>query len=233
LLIANNFLHHVTHKEETLQSWSRIAEKALFNENTPTWASGWPKPYLLKRFGQPDKAAEAATFIEQLSLQSLETLESLKSEISKHYEILVTSSYMSERTFFYCGLYSLIMGCYGPPTPAHLKPLFLSRRLGWLVRPLTTSVARLLIRYDEYQDRSTDSFVSYVCKSKNFVASNAQTFLVCPNCQSGLTEDIQCARCGKKFSHTDGMLFLLPKELDDLQREYDATVTAEIPKEHL
>src|SRR5256714_6773186 len=36
VLIANNFLHHVTHKEETLARWSRIAAKAVFNENSPT-----------------------------------------------------------------------------------------------------------------------------------------------------------------------------------------------------
>src|SRR5690349_21175349 len=73
VLIANNFLHHVTHKDETLARWSRLAAKAAFNENSPTWASGWPVPYLLKKIGRRERAQRAADGIEKLSLQSLES----------------------------------------------------------------------------------------------------------------------------------------------------------------
>ena len=232
VLIANNFLHHVTHKEETLARWSRIAAKAVFNENSPTWASGWPVPYLLRKLGRKERAEHAAAGIEKNSLQSLESKDRLDAHVSASYEILECVSYMSERTFFYCGLFSWIMGCYGPPTPANLKKLFLTK-LRWLALPLSADIAKLLIRFDQHQDRSKDSFISYVCKSRNYVPAKAGNYLLCPNCQGELTETSQCTACRKEYSNTDGMLFLLPEELADLQQGYNYEVSLQIPREHL
>jgi hypothetical protein len=232
VLIANNFLHHVTRKEETLARWSKIAAKVVFNENSPTWASGWPVPYLLKRFGRKEWAQQVASDIEKQSLQSLEPKNRLDTYVSNNYEIVECVSYMSERTFFYCGLFSWIMGCYGPPTPADLKGLFLTK-LRWLALPLSTDVARLLIRYDQHLDRSNDSFISYMCKSRNYVRVCDDNFFLCPKCQTGLTESNLCANCGKAYSSTDGMLFLLPEELADLQQGYNHEVSSQTPREHL
>lgn len=232
VLIANNFLHHVTRKEKTLARWSRIAAKAVFNENSPTWASGWPVPYLLRKIGSKERAEHAASIIEKQSLQSLEPKDRLDSHVSTNYEIIECVSYMSERTFFYCGLFSWIMGCYGPPTPSDLKRLFLTR-LRWLALPLTANMARLLIRYDQHQDRSRDSFISYVCKSRNYVPARRDAYLLCPKCQVELTEANLCTACGKEYSSTDGMLFLLPEELADLQQGYNYEVSSQTPGEHL
>ena len=232
VLIANNFLHHVTRKEETLARWSRIAAKAVFNENSPTWASGWPVPYLLKKTGRKEQAQREADNIEKLSLQSLESKKQLDAYVSSNYEILESVSYMSERTFFYCGLFSWMMRIYGPPTPPNLKQLFLTK-LRWLAIPLTASVAKLLIRYDQHQDRTTDSFISYVCKSRNYVPAEPGNYLVCPDCRRELNEANRCLDCGKEYSSTDGMLFLLREELADLQQGYSHELSLQIPKEHL
>lgn len=232
VLIANNFLHHVTHKEETLARWSRLAAKAVFNENSPTWASGWPVPYLLKRFGRKEQAQRAADEIEKLSLQSLESKQALDAYVSRSYDILESVSYLSERTYFYCGLFSWMMRCYGPPTPPNLKQLFLTK-LRWLALPLTADVAKLLIRYDQHQDRSTDSFISYVCKSRNYVPAGEGNYLLCPDCRRELNSANRCIDCGKHYSSTDGMLFLLREELADLQQGYSHELSLQIPKEHL
>ena len=139
---------------------------------------------------------------------------------------------MSERTFFFCGLFSFIMRCYGPPTPANLKRLFLTK-LRWLALPLSADVAKLLIRYDQHQDRSTDSFISYMCKSQNYAPARNGNYLACPNCQEELSQANQCTTCGKEYSYTDGMLFLLPEKLADLQQGYSHEVSSRIPREHL
>jgi hypothetical protein len=233
ILLANNFLHHVTQKEQTLARWSWLAEKAVFNENSPTWASGWPVPYMLKKLGRPEEAARKAEDIERHSLQSLEPRTQLDAHVAGSYEVIRSDSYMSERTFFFCGVFSFLMGCYGPPTPAILKSLLLSKPLRWLTLPLSADIARLLIRYDQQQDRATDSFISYVCRSRNFVPAPAGNHLICANCNSELTQKNQCTGCGHTYSYTDGMLFLLPEKLSDLQREYNLEVSAQTPKEHL
>lgn len=233
ILLANNFLHHVTQKEQTLSRWSRIAAKAVFNENSPTWASGWPVPYMLKKRGRLDESARAATEIERESLQSLEPKANLDAHVARNYEVLQSVSYMSERTFFLCGLYSYLMGCYGPPTPPTLKGPFLAKPLRWLVLPLTVDIAKLLIRYDQHQDRSTDSFISYVCRSRQFTPATGHNFLVCPDCNSELAETNKCTGCGKEYSYTDGMLFLLPKQFADLQPDYNYDVSSRTLKEHL
>ena len=233
ILLANNFLHHVTHKEETLASWSRIAEKAVFNENSPTWASGWPVPYTLKKRGRLEDSLRAAAEIERESLQHLEPRTNLEAHVAASYEVIQSFSYLSERTFFLCGLYSYLMGCYGPPTPPTLKGPFLARPLRWLVLPLSVDIARLLIQYDQHQDRLTDSFISYVCRSRNYSPAVGHAFLVCPDCHSDLTETNECTGCGNEYSCTDGMLFLLPKRLQDLQSDYNYEVSLLTAKEHL
>jgi ubiquinone/menaquinone biosynthesis C-methylase UbiE len=232
VLIANNFLHHVTQKEETLARWSGIAAKAVFNENSPTWASGWPRPYVLRKLGFYNKSERAADEIEKMSLQSLEAKQRLDEYVSKSYKVDECVSYMSERTFFYCGLFSWMMRCYGPPTPAKMKQLFLTK-LRWLALPLSADLAKLLIRYDQHQDRSTDSFISYLCTSKNYVAAETGNYLVCADCQQQLSEANGCEPCGKEYSYTDGMLFLLPESLKDLQQGYNYELSQQTPKEHL
>lgn len=233
VVIANNFLHHVTKKEQTLANWSRVGRRLIFNESTPYWASGWATPFLLKRVGFEAASRRAADGIEQLMLQDLEPKETLDKLVRKDYEILQSASYLSERTFFLCAVYSFIMRCYGPPTPAYLKSFFLSRYMRWLTVPLTTGIARLLIRYDQFQDRSRDAYVSYVCDSRHPSQPRTPNFLACPRCDGELTETDLCTGCGKQYSRIDQMLFLLPEEMEHLERDYDSEKALLTPREHL
>jgi SAM-dependent methyltransferase len=233
VIIANNFLHHVTRKEQTLANWSRVARRLIFNESTPYWASGWATPFLLKRVGFKGRGQRAADGIKALMLQDLQPRRTLETLIRKDYEVLKSASYLSERTFFLCAAYSFIMRCYGPPTPAYLKDFFLSKYMRWLTVPLTTGTARLLIRYDQFQDRSRDAYVSYVCESRHPSEPFPENFLACPRCGGELTETDRCTQCRKQYSRIDQMLFLLPEEMEHLQREYDSEKALLTPTEHL
>ena len=233
VLVANNFLHHVTHKEATLAVWSRIARKAFFNENTPYWASCWTVPYVLRKLGRKESAARVAAQIERDLLQSLESKETLDAIINRHYRIVRSVSYLSARTFFYCSIFSYLIGSYGAPTPGWMKDLSRSKYLGWLIVPLTIDLAKLFIRYDRHQDRKADAFVSYSCESRNYVPDTLENPLACPDCSAALTPANECTACARAYTHKDGMLFLLSKELKDLQHEYSYEVSAQTPEEHL
>lgn len=233
VVISNNFLHHVTMKEQTLANWSRVAPRLIFNESTPYWASGWATPFMLKKLGFKDAGQRAADGIERLMLQDLEPKETVDALVKKDYEVLQSASYLSERTFFLCAIYSFIMRCYGPPTPAYLKGFFLGKYMRWLTVPLTTGIARLLIRYDQFQDRSRDAYVSYVCNSRHASEARKTNFLACPRCGGELTETDLCTGCRKQYSRIDQMLFLLPEEMEHVEREYDSERALLTPREHL
>jgi SAM-dependent methyltransferase/uncharacterized protein YbaR (Trm112 family) len=232
VILANNFLHHVSSKEQVLANWSRIAEKVIFNENTPYWASGWASPYLLRKIGLKDIASAVAARIERDHWQSLKPKAVLEATILKNYEIIKSISYMSEDTFFCCGLFSFLMRCSGPPTPPFLKKLFLGP-LRWLAIPVTRNLAKLLIHFDKHQDRSRDTFISYTCKSRCYIPYRTDSYLVCPQCGGELSLSNQCKECGKQFSYREGMLFLLTNELEHIQSDYNPGLGASVSSEHL
>jgi ubiquinone/menaquinone biosynthesis C-methylase UbiE/uncharacterized protein YbaR (Trm112 family) len=238
VLVANNFLHHVTHKERTLATWSRIAEKAVFNENTPYFASCWTVPYVLRKLGRKESAVRATAKIESHLSQCLKPKETLDTIINKDYEIVHCVSFMSARTFFYCSLFSHAFGIFGAPvfgapTPPWIKELSQSRYLRGLIIGLTSDIAKLLVRFDQDQDRARDTFISYSCKSRNYVRETLESPLACPDCGAALTLSNQCTACDRAYTSKDGMLFLLAQELRDLQHEYSYEVSAQTPKEHL
>ncbi len=233
VVLANNFLHHVTSKETTLSNWSRVAKKLIFNENTPYWASGWVKPFILRTLGFKRAAQQAADKVESAMIQHLEPKDVLTDLVKKHFEIVEVSSYMSERTFFLCAVYSFIMRCYGPPTPAHLKSFFMSASMRWLTVPLATGIASMLIEFDQFQDRSRDSFVSYVCESRYSPKSSSGNYLVCTRCGNELDKNDACEGCGKQYFWVDQMLFLLPEDMEYVEKEYKPEAALSIPKEHL
>lgn len=233
VILANNFLHHVTQKEQTLANWSRVAGKVLFNENTPYWASSWPAPYLLRRLGFNKAAARTANQIERTAIQCLKRKEVLDAAVLKEYEIVESTSYMSERTFFLCAIFSFIMRCMGPPTPPHLKHWFLNTPLRRIALPLTDCLAKLLIRFDQFQDRASDAFVSYLCQSRHSSLGRHDLYLLCPQCDRELSLSDQCKECGQTYSSMDGMLFLLQEKLDHIRRDYDPETAVSLPNEHL
>jgi hypothetical protein len=232
LIVANNFLHHVTEKSKPLAAWSAIAENAVFNENTVYWASSWVRPYLLAALGLKNKAARATQEIERAHWQSLLSIDRLNAIVKNHYDIQRAVSYLSARTFFLCAIFSFLMRCTGPPTPPRLKRLFLGS-LRPLVLPLTKTVARLLLRFDEFQDRSRDAYVSYVGRSRAFSRSGQSGHLVCPACRGSLDTRDACVKCGAEYVRGDGLLFLLPPDMDHIRTGYQTTLAATLEKELL
>jgi len=233
LLLSNNFLHHVTSKEDTVRNWANVAPVVLFNENTPFWASAWTIPYVLRKLGFAQGSARAARKIESESLQHLECIDTLCRQIAPHCEIDDRSSFLSERTFFYCSLFSFFMKCYGPPTPAVVKALLLGV-LRPIAVPLTRQCARTLILYDATQERSADTFVTFLCHSKYVRGrSSGDGNLLCPGCRVSLQNDNRCPKCDKTYPTRDGMLFLLPEEFAHVIDDYLSERSASIPDEHL
>ena len=233
LLVANNFLHHITNKERSIAVWSHIAEKAFFNENTPYFASAWTRPYVLEMLGRKQAAAEVSSQIERHLNQSLRSKERLDAIINKEYEIQRCVSFFSARTFFYCSIFSYILGCYGAPTPLWIKQLSRWRYARRFIIWLTSDLVKLLIRFDQDQDRARDTFISYSCKSRNYVRDTRENPFVCPDCRAVLTPSSQCTACVREYTSDDGMLFLLSKEMKDLQDQYSYALSARTPEEHL
>ncbi len=232
VLLANNFLHHVTDKEGALKNWAKISKKIIFNENTPYWASGWVAPYITKKLGLKKFSTGIAKQIEAEHRQCLRTQETIEEILAKDYEVCKKATYMSEQTFFYCAIFSFLLGCTGPPTPSYLKDWFLSKPLRRLILPLTAKLAELLVYVDQYQDRDKDTYISYICESRSAVTVSRTSFLICPECKEKLEND-ECKRCAKKYSTIDGMLFLLPDKLEFIQQGYNPFIADATLDEHL
>jgi ubiquinone/menaquinone biosynthesis C-methylase UbiE len=230
VVLSLNFLHHVTDKGPTIARWARVGRLLIFNENTPFWASGWPAPYLLKRIGLGGAARRYADRIEARSLQHLVDRETLELEIAEVAPISEQASFLSERCFFLCGLFSALMLCYGPPTPPLLKSLFLGP-LRLIALPLTAALAKLLLTFDGRQDRTSDTFLFFTCRGEPVTATVGSAF-VCPRCGSELAAT-RCLGCGTVFPESDGMLFLLPAQFSYVFDDYTRHEGASIPAEHL
>jgi hypothetical protein len=230
LLIANNFLHHVSAKHETLRSWTLIGKVVMFNENTTVWSSSWPKPFLLHAIGLHAASAAAAAAIEEAQFQDLESAETLDEMIAELGTVLGRESYFARRSFFLAGLFSALMRCTGPPTPNRLKRL-LTGPLGWLAIPLTRRSAQNLIMYDALQERSNDAYISYTVESADWRASGPETYL-CPDCRTEL-DGTRCPACGATFGEADGMYFLLPMSMRHIETEYDPAFARTLTSERL
>lgn len=231
LIVSNNFLHHIEDKDSTLNKWAHIAPYAIFNENTPYWASSWAKPYLLKLMGLSRMAEKSAEKIETLSAQSLCNHDKLNSLVTKYYKIEQEVSYFSEKTFFLSAVCSTWLFSYGPPTP-FVQKFILNTVLWPLTYLLTYLGAKALIEYDAILPREKDVFIHWLVKSK--LANDheiKEIVLVCPDCRFPLREN-WCGKCQQTFYRKDGMLFLLPRELEhDIQ--YVRENSENLGKEHL
>jgi hypothetical protein len=229
ILVANNFLHHVTAKEATLVAWAPVAGTVLFNESTPFWASAWVFPRLLARLGLRGRAQAAAERIELMHLQSLQQLHELDRAVSVSWDMRDRQTYLNARTFFRCAIFSALMRCTGPPTPSLVKRLLLGP-LRWPAIPLTRAIAHRLVALDATEDRATDVYVSYVADSRSEAQDGG---FRCPRCAGDLDTSDRCRGCGHQYETIDEMLFLLPPELDHIRRDYSRSLAATVPAESL
>ncbi len=231
-ILSLNLLHHVTNKEQVLLNWSKIAPYALFNENTNYWATGWFNPYMLRLLRLNCTAVFKANKIETYNLQALRSKKQLEMIISNYYEIIEQDTFLNETVFFLCSICSFLLGCYGPPTP-RVQKLILNKMLWPVTKVITYHMAKALIEYDAVSNRSKDTFIFWIGKSKfieNAYLVNGLN-LTCPDC-SELLQDSQCEKCSRSFKEKDGMLFLLPKELEK-EIHYSLSRGMILGREHL
>lgn len=184
VLVANNFLHHVTRKEEALAAWAPLARVGLFNESTQYWSSAWVRPYLLGRLGLRRRMEAAVAKLELEHLQSLRSLPELDAAVDRDWEVTERATFMSERTFARCAVFSALLRCTGPPTPAMSKRLLLGP-LRWVALPLTRALARRLIVQDAFEPRERDAYVSYLARSRRWQDAGGGDALACPRCGGG------------------------------------------------
>ena len=235
LLVSNNFLHHVTDKNQTLENMAKIARQAIFNENTTYWASAWPRPFLLRKLGLHRMAERATARIADQALQSLKSRAEVDELIGRHYRVISSAAYFHEVTYFFCGVFSRLMGCYGPPMPADLKRFVLNTPLvNMLSLWLTTALARALVIFDASRDPAGAVFISYTCESV-YTGGSSQGELVCPGCRVLLQSPPQCPQCNRDFDTVAGMCFVLPTELEFIRQQYvpgDVAVHTGSSQEH-
>jgi hypothetical protein len=162
--------------------------------------------YLLRMIGLRSLAAGNVVRFKEYGIQHLESERDLEQRVRKYCEIEDQSSFISERTFFYCSLFSFFMRCYGPPTPPRLKRLFLGPLRSLAVR-MTIKLASLLIRFDAYQDRESDVAVFFSCRSKVFSRTTNGRDLICPRCRACSTPSIDARNVGRSFSSRRGCCF--------------------------
>jgi len=232
-LVTNNFLHHVTDKEGVLDHIARIADRAIFNENSTYWASAWPKPFLLGRLGLKQREAETIKDLKTRFLQDLRPRSEVDRIVSERFEVHAETAYLCEKTFFLCGIFSRLMGVYGPPAPGYIKHMLQMPVLGPLIRWSTRALGLALIRFDNSQDKSTAAFISYSCRSKTFRPAKLESDFVCAECGSDLPADLKCIACGTEFPTVGGMKFLLPKHLQFIHSKYMADTGHFYEKESL
>jgi hypothetical protein len=170
--------------------------------------------------------------IERRSLQSLLTMEQITQVVEAACPITERQSFLSERIFFYCGLFSFALRCFGPPTPGLFKRIALGP-LRAVVIPSTRWIARGLIEFDAFQDRRGDSFLEFICDNPAPGVFEGQCDVVCPTCRFGLNQDLHCASCGEQYSTRNGMIFVLPREFAHVFHDFTEAMANAIPAEHL
>jgi hypothetical protein len=234
VLLANNFLHHVSDKAGVLARWAAIAPTVVFNESTPLWSESWPVPRLLRFLRLRKSARFAADLLNRLGSQDLLSEPELTRVVSTHIDIREARTYFDENTYLFATLpcaVALNMGA----VPEELKQIALRRPFRRMTTRLTVALARLLIQYDEGRDRQRDVFVSYAGASRHCsMVSFPPQFLCCPSCGEGHLNDAnKCGTCGRQYNTTDGMLFVLEPDLAHIEHSYDPVQAAAFAREHL
>jgi hypothetical protein len=234
VLLANNFLHHVSDKSTTLARWSELVCHVVFNESTPFWALSWPIPFLLRKVGLRKWGHQMAETFRKMAAQDLQPEPVVTGIVEEHLRIVRKESYFSERTYFLANLFCL--AGLDVVIPEEVKRVLLGKCLRSVMVRLTTALTKLLLRFDQFQDRSRDVLISYAGESKSGIPANPppEGSLGCPACKDGALDAAhKCLSCGTHYKVIDGMLFLLPPRLKHIAETYDPAAAAAFPGEHL
>ncbi len=232
LLVANDF-HHVTGKKATVKAWTELADVVMYDENTPEWASGWRRPFMLARLGARKTSARVASAIERAHLQHLETREQLETTVPDDCELSSTTSDCLETQSDILPSGSALQRApfYGTTDTSRRE----THHLGPLARialPLSSRLVKALIRYDSVQDRDRDAYISFTLV-RRAPRATAQPRFVCPDCAARLQSARGVSHCGRAFAEIDGMLFMLPEEFRQIETEYSEELARTVPAEHL
>ncbi len=225
-ILSMNFIHHVSQKSEVLKKWSLIAETTVFNENTSYWASASSWAGILGRIGLKRFSASAAKRKELANYQFLLDESEIDQIVERDYEVVKKISFIHADTMFLSNLSAaLMLGVYGPPTPALIR---------WLSRPflpLVRATAKELFLWDQSRDRSHDVFILYVGRSRNFVRSAPEPvfFAYDEDSNSFTVDQLQSSRQPMK----DGLVFLLSKDRSQIFEAYDVATRAAVSSQHL
>lgn len=234
VVLANNFLHHVSDKGGALTRWAQIAPRMLFNESTPLWSQSWPVPRFLRAIGLRRIAAFSAALLDRLGSQDLLTEPVLTELVQKHVNITDKQTYFAENTYLFATLPCLVALNMGA-IPEELKQIAQKKPFRSLTARMTSTLIKLLIEYDERQARDRDVFISYAVRSRSCSANTLPVqFLMCASCGRGrLDDEGGCPECGHKYRTIDGMLFLLEPGLKHIEDSYDPADAAAFASEHL
>ena len=231
LLIANNFLQHVTDKRRVLENWSRAARFVAFNDCTPDWSRALPPSWMLGRIGMKALSKRVAAVVDALGAQSLVSRAALEAIIVENFEIVRSATFFSERTYCLANFHSLLCLHVGP-VPEEIKQCLLHPWLRHLSTGMTRSLSDLLIQFDSRESRQRDVDLCYIGKSLAVSAVCNEGWLRCA-CGNAVDKKGHCNGCGRHYATVDGMLFVVPEDLTHLEVNYDPRKAAEFPREHL
>ena len=187
---------------------------------------------MLRRLGLKRWATRLAGYIESSGIQSLLPAAAVDTIVAEHLTVTARGSFFSERTFILSGLLSFLQFSFGPPTPPLTKRILLW--FDFATVPLTEALVHELIRFDDREPRDRDTFISYAATSRNVaVVSEAHHPLACPHDRTALTASHHCPACERDYPTRDGLVFLLPDDLQAITRDYDPAVARGTPAEHL
>jgi hypothetical protein len=223
MLVANNFLHHVTDKEHMLKIWAGLAPISIFNECTEQWKRAWPAPYILERLGCKDWSTRRSARIEDNFNNTFLAENAIDEQVQTHHDIARRESYLSKPVMLLCFLFCVLQRANGPLTGDDARLLLSLCRglLNPLAMPATRKLAKLLIVWDAVRERSQDAYVSYTLRSRSFLAAADNGYIMCPNCKRDLGGIPKCLACEIEYDRICGMLFLLPRELSHIQEGFN------------
>lgn len=223
VLIANNFMHHIQNKRETLTHYAQKAGHIIFNENTPFWSSYQAEPYELMQQGYVNLSRVKTHEFSLNSYQHLNSVDELNAIVDQSSLSVVDKVSYFDRSLFYMArsLLSPLTRSVWVPSPA--RNLYESKELSPIIQTITKELSKLLILADASMDRKGDTFVSYSCASTVNQDTAPEDFDLRLEATSQEAAEREDASGGEavQLGIVNGMEFVLPLRLSGLYAKYD------------